>query len=77
MRTMLELADNASSIANTDAKARALKLGDAVAELTQRGGNADLAAPLDMKQHDGVWMFAVPVDAPRVTALRLAHLLSC
>ena len=77
MRIMLELTDNASPIASAYARARALKLGETVSELIQRGSGAEISPTLRMKQRDSVWMFDVPADAPRVTATRVAHLLSC
>ncbi len=71
MRTTLNLEDDAIAIAQAYAGARAIKLGQAVSELIRRGSAAKAA----MKQVDGVWVFDLPHDAPKVTALQIKLLL--
>lgn len=71
MRTTITIDDDAFATANAYAKARALKLGQAVSELIRRGS----AEKLPLKQKDGVWVFDLPADAPRVTARQVQQLL--
>ena len=71
MRTTLNLEDDAIATAQAYARARALKLGQAVSELIRRGSSGKTA----MKQVDGVWVFDLPTDAPKVTALQVKQLL--
>ena len=71
MRTTLNLEDDAIAIAQAYARARAIKLGQAVSELIRRGSSRKAA----MKQVDGVWVFDLPHDAPKVTALQIKLLL--
>jgi hypothetical protein len=71
MRTTLTLEDDAFATAQAYARARALKLGQAVSELIRQGS----AERLPMRQHDGVWVFELPADTPRVTAARVKELL--
>jgi hypothetical protein len=71
MRTTITIEDDAFATANAYAKARALKLGQAVSELIRRGSGEKL--PLKLK--DGVWVFDLPADAPRVTARQVQQLL--
>lgn len=71
MRTTLTLEDDAFATAQAYAKARALKLGQAVSELIRRS-NAD---KLPLQQKDGVWVFDLPPDTPRVTAAQVKDLL--
>jgi len=71
MRTTLTLEDDAFSAAQAYARARSLKLGQAVSELIRRAS----AEPLTFKQVDGVWVFDLPGDTPRVTAAQVKDLL--
>ncbi len=71
MRTTITIEDDAFATANAYAKARALKLGQAVSELIRRGS----AEKLPLRQKDGVWVFDLPADAPQVTARQVRQLL--
>lgn len=71
MRTTLNLEDDAIATARAYAHARAIKLGQAVSELIRRGSSPNAS----MKQVDGVWMFDLPHDAPKITALQIKLLL--
>jgi hypothetical protein len=71
MRTTITIEDDAFVTARTYARARALKLGQAVSELIRRGG----AQKLPIRQKDGVWVFDLPPGTPRVTARQVQQLL--
>ena len=71
MRTTLSIDDAAFAAAQAYAKARALKLGQAVSELILRGS----AQKLPLKQEKGVWVFDLPPDTPRVTAQQVQQML--
>jgi uncharacterized protein YggE len=71
MRTTLTLDDDAFAKAQAYAQARALKLGQAVSELIQRG----TADKLPMKQKNGAWVFELPPDTPPVTARQVKDLM--
>ncbi|MEP7100042.1 MAG: hypothetical protein ABI781_06005 [Burkholderiales bacterium] len=71
MRTTLTLEDDAFATANAYARARALKLGQAVSELIRRGS----AEKLPLKQVDGVWVIDLPADAALLTARQVQQLL--
>ncbi len=71
MRTTITIEDDAFATANAYAKARALKLGQAVSELIRRGSEEKLP----LKRKDGIWVFDLPSDAPRVTARQVQQLL--
>jgi hypothetical protein len=71
MRTTLSLESDAFATAQAYARARSLKLGQAVSELIRLGS----AERLPMRQVDGVWVFDLPADAPRVTASQVKALL--
>ena len=71
MRTTLNLEDDAVATAQAYARARAIKLGQAVSELIRRGSSGKMA----MKQVDGVWVFDLPPDTPKVTARQVKQLL--
>lgn len=71
MRTTITIDDDAFATANAYAKARGVKLGQAISELIRRGS----AEKLPLKHKDGVWVFDLPADAPRVTARRVLRLL--
>ncbi len=71
MRTTLTLEGDAFSTAQTYARARALKLGQAVSELIRLGS----AERLPIRQRGEVWVFDLPADTPQVTAARVKELL--
>ena len=71
MRTTLNLEDDAFSTAQAYAKARAIKLGQAISELILRGS----AGKVPMKQTGGVWVFDLPANTPKVTAAQVRQLL--
>jgi len=71
MRTTITIEDDAFATANAYAKARALKLGQAVSELIRRGS----AEKLPLRQKDGIWVFDLPAETPRVTARQVQRLL--
>ena len=71
MGTTITLEDDAFAVAQSYARARALKLGQAVSELIRRGS----AEKLPIKQEKGVWVFDLPSDTPRVTARQVQHML--
>lgn len=71
MRTTISIDDTAFAAAQAYAKARALKLGQAVSELILRGS----MEKLPLKQEKGVWVFDLPPDTPRVTARQVQQML--
>jgi hypothetical protein len=71
MRTTITLEDEAFATAKAYAKARALKFGQAVSELIRIGSTEKLP----LKQKDGVWVFDLPPETPRVTAQQVQQML--
>lgn len=71
MRTTITLEDDAFVAAQAYAQARAMKLGQAISELIRRAS----AGPVPVKEKDGVWMFDLPTDTPRVSSRRVKELL--
>ncbi|MEY8878649.1 MAG: hypothetical protein AB9M60_19235 [Leptothrix sp. (in: b-proteobacteria)] len=71
MRTTLTLESDAFSTAQAYARARSLKLGQAVSELIRLGS----AERLPICQRGGVWVFDLPADTPTVTAAQVKALL--
>ena len=71
MRTTITLESDAFAKAQAYARARALKLGQAVSELIRLGS----AERLPMRQKDGVWVFDLPADTPQVTSGQVKALL--
>lgn len=71
MRTTINLEDDAFATAQAYAQARAIKLGQAVSELILRGNAPKVA----MKQVNGVWVFDLPADTPKVSAQKVKQLL--
>jgi len=63
MRTTLTLDDDIAELAARQAKARGLSLGKAVSDLVRRG----LTAPTPSVSRDGLVVFQLPSDSPRVT----------
>lgn len=64
MRTTITLEDDAFETAQAYARARSLKLGQAVSELIRRGNSK----PLPIRRKRGVWVFELPKDTPKVTS---------
>jgi len=71
MRTTFTLDDDAAALAQNYAKARSLRLGQAVSELIRHAS----APPRAMKKKGDTWVFQLPSDAPRVTAAQVQSLL--
>ncbi len=71
MRTTLNLEDDAFATAQAYAKARAIKLGQAVSELIRRSS----VEKMPFKQEGGVWVFALPADTPTATHAQVKELL--
>jgi hypothetical protein len=71
MRTTLTLDDDAFATARTYARARALKLGQAVSELIRRGS----AERLPIVKRGAAWVIELPAGTPRLTAARVKELL--
>ena len=71
MRTTLTLEDDAFATAQAYAKARAIKLGQAVSELIRRSS----VERMSFKQTGGVWVFDLPVDTPTATQAQVKELL--
>ena len=71
MRTTITIEDDAFATAQSYARARALKLGQAVSELIRRGSTEKLP----IRQEKGVCVFDLPPDTPRVTARQVQQML--
>jgi hypothetical protein len=71
MRTTVTLEDDAFATAQAYARARDLKLGQAITELIRRGAGEHLP----LRKQAGVWVFDLPHDAPRVTSRQVKDLL--
>lgn len=71
MRTTINLEDDAFATAQAYAQARGIKLGQAVSELILRGNAPKVA----MKQVNGLWVFDLPADTPKVSAQKVKQLL--
>lgn len=71
MRTTLTLEGDAFELARRYARARDLKLGQAVSELIR----LSTMPPIPMVQRDGLWIFDPPPDTPRVTAAQVKAML--
>ncbi len=71
MRTTLTLEDDAFATAQAYAKARAIKLGQAVSELIRRSS----LEKMPFKQTGGVWVFDLPADTPMGTERQVKALL--
>ena len=71
VRTTINIEDDAFAAARAYARARALKLGQAVSELIIRGS----VEKLPIKQEKGIWVFDLPPDTPRVTARQVQQML--
>jgi hypothetical protein len=71
MRTTFTLDDDAAAIAQTYAKARSLRLGQAVSELIRRAN----APPLKLKQKGELWVIQAPEGAPTLTSEQVKNML--
>lgn len=63
MRTTLTLDDDVLELAARQAKLRGVSLGKTVSDLLRRGLNA----PTPAKDEDGLVVFHLPADSPKVT----------
>jgi hypothetical protein len=71
MRTTLTIEDDAFATAQAYARARSLKLGQAVSDLIRRGS----AQALPIKRRGGVWVFELPPETPAVSSRDVRRLL--
>lgn len=71
MRTTLTLDDSAFAAASNYARARALKLGEAVSELIAQALTPPEQQALRLRRNGELLVFDVPVDAPVMTALQV------
>ena len=71
MGTTITIEDDAYAVAKSYAQARALKVGRAVSELILRGS----AEKLPIRQEQGIWVFDLPCNAPRVIARQVQKML--
>jgi hypothetical protein len=70
MRTTLSLDDDAFRMAKRYASSRSLNLGKAVSELVRRA----VITPRPMRLVNGILVFDLPPDSPRVTTKRVRAL---
>jgi hypothetical protein len=70
MRTTLSLDDDVFPVVRKYAESRSLALGKAVSELVRKG----LAAPVPTRTVNGIQVFDLPPDSPRVTSRRVKEL---
>ena len=63
MRTTLNLDDEILELVARQAKLRGVSLGKTVSDLLRRG----LSAPTPSREKDGIVVFQLPADSPRVT----------
>jgi hypothetical protein len=71
MRTTLTLEDDAFATAQAYARARSLKLGQAVSDLIRRGSSQ----ALPIKRRGSVWVFELPPETPAVTSRQVRQML--
>jgi hypothetical protein len=71
MRTTINIEDDAYASAEAYARARALKLGQAISELIRLGS----ANRLRLKEVSGVWVFDLPEDSPPLSAQQVQAML--
>ena len=64
MRTTLTLDDDVLELAARQAKLRGVSLGRTVSDLIRRG----FSAPTPSQKRDGLVVFHLPADSPRVTS---------
>jgi negative regulator of replication initiation len=70
MRTTLSLDDDVLRSVKRYAASRSLTLGEAVSDLVQRA----LTVPRPTKEVNGVWVFDLPPESPRVTTKKVREL---
>jgi len=70
MRTTLSLDDDVFPVVRKYAESRSLALGKAASELVRKG----LAAPVPTRMVNGIQVFDLPPDSPRVTSRRVKEL---
>jgi hypothetical protein len=71
VRTTINIEDDAYASAEAYARARALKLGQAISELIRLGS----ANRLRLKEVSGVWVFDLPEDSPPLSAQQVQAML--
>jgi hypothetical protein len=71
MRTTLTIDDDALRIARRFAKGRRISIGKAVSDLVRKSAEA----PLPTKTVNGLTIFDLPADSPRVTSEQVRKLL--
>jgi hypothetical protein len=67
MRTTLTLDEDVVQVLRSYAESRSLPLGKAVSELVRKG----LASPTPTRSVNGIQVFDVPPDSPRITTRRV------
>jgi hypothetical protein len=70
MRTTISLDDDIVPVAKQYAARRSVALGTAVSDLVRR----ELTVPYPTRVVNGITIFDLPDDSPRVTATRIAEL---
>ena len=71
MRTTFTLDDDAAALAQTYAKARSLRLGQAISELIRRA----TAPPMKLKKKGEVWVIQAPPGTPKVSSAQIKDML--
>jgi hypothetical protein len=71
MRTTINLEDVALEAAKAYAKARAIKLGQAISELIVRGSTGNIP----LRETNGLWVFDLPKNTPKITSAKVKQLL--
>jgi len=71
MRTTFTLDDDAAVLAQNYAKARSLRLGQAVSELIRRAS----APPVTLKKKGQLWVIPATPGAPKVSAQRVKDII--
>ncbi len=71
MRTTFTLDDDAAQLAQTYAKARSLRLGQAISELIRKAG----APPATLQKKGQVWVIPSPPGAPTLSSRQVKDLL--
>ena len=71
MRTTFTLDDDAAALAQNYAKARSLRLGQAVSELIRRAS----APPMTLKKKGEVWVIQAPVGTPKLSSEQVRDML--
>jgi len=71
MRTTFTLDDDAAELARTYAKARSLRLGQAVSELIRRAS----APPMTLMKKGELWVMKAPPGTPKLTSQQVKDML--